>query len=214
MSKSYRRKNQIAGQFSARTIAMIESPAFQVLSLGAHRVLLRLEIEHAHHGGNDNGQLPCTFDDFAKYGMDRHAIAPAIREVVALGFVEITQPGRAGNAEWRRPNMFRLTYRQKDRAEPTNEWRKIKSIEEAEMVAKTARTAKPKKNSQWGFTPVFGGGNHTTDPQFHSVETPTTGHSAETHTTSISRTPAGSAGTIEHQPDSRPGGPTTAIEEG
>jgi hypothetical protein len=34
-----------------------------------------------------------------------------LREVCALGFVEITERGRAGNAEWRRPNLFRLTYR-------------------------------------------------------------------------------------------------------
>src|SRR5262249_26631794 len=35
------------------------------------------------------------------YGIDRHAIGPAIRELVALGFVEITEHGRAGNADWR-----------------------------------------------------------------------------------------------------------------
>jgi hypothetical protein len=45
MSKSYRRKNKIAGQFSARTIEMMESPAFNVLSLSGHRVLHRIEIE-------------------------------------------------------------------------------------------------------------------------------------------------------------------------
>ena len=116
MSKSYLRKNRIAGQFAPRTIAMLESPAFQVLSLAGHRVLARIEIELAHHGGNDNGRLPVTFDHFAEYGMDRHAIAPALREVCALGFIEITEQGRAGNAEWRRPNKFRLTYRHTGRA--------------------------------------------------------------------------------------------------
>nr|WP_166487971.1 hypothetical protein [Mesorhizobium ciceri] len=49
-----------------------------------------------------------------------------MREVVALGFVEITQEGRAGNAEWRRPNFFRLTYRHTEKTEPTDDWRKIK----------------------------------------------------------------------------------------
>jgi hypothetical protein len=212
MSKNYRRKNQIAGQFSARTIAMMESPAFEVLSLSAHRILHRLEIEHAHHGGNDNGQLPCTFDDFANYGMDRHAIAPALREVVALGFVEITEQGRAGNAEWRRPNKFRLTYRPKDRAQPTNEWCKIKSIQEATMIAKAARAAENKKNSQCGFTSVFGGGNPTTEMAFHSGETHTTGHGGETTLLSISRTPAGSAGTIEHPQHKLPWSIPTLVE--
>ncbi|TIQ79502.1 MAG: hypothetical protein E5X64_36840, partial [Mesorhizobium sp.] len=118
------RKTQIAGQFSWRLIEMQESPAYRVLSQSGHRVLDRLEIEIGRHGGNDNGKLPTTFDQFEGYGIHRHAIAPAVREVVALGFVEITQEGRAGNAEWRRPNFFRLTYRHTEKAEPTDDWRK------------------------------------------------------------------------------------------
>ena len=35
---------------------MMASPAFRVLSLSARRVLDRLEIELAHHGGQDNGE--------------------------------------------------------------------------------------------------------------------------------------------------------------
>ena len=100
MSK-YRRKNKIAGQFSARTVEMLESPAYQVLSLHAHRILARLEIEHAHHGGNDNGRLPCTYDHFEEYGVRRHAIKSTLRELEGLGFIEITEKGRAGNAEFK-----------------------------------------------------------------------------------------------------------------
>src|ERR1700730_2372562 len=91
-----RRRNRIAGQFSARTIEMMEAPAFMALSLAAHRILDRLEIEMAHHGGNDNGRLPVTFDHFVQYGIHRHSIVPGLREVCALGFVEITERGRAG----------------------------------------------------------------------------------------------------------------------
>jgi hypothetical protein len=46
-----RRKNAIFGQFAARLIEMMESPAYRVLSLSAHRVLSRIEVEYAHHGG-------------------------------------------------------------------------------------------------------------------------------------------------------------------
>ena len=103
---------------------MLRSPAYCVLSLSGRRELDRIEIEMADHGGTDNGKLPVTYDDFERYGIHRHAIGPAIREVVALGFVEITEAGRAGNAEWRKPNLFRLTYRH-TKYEPTNEWEKI-----------------------------------------------------------------------------------------
>src|SRR3712207_5280047 len=98
MPAGTKRRKRISGQFSARTIEMWESPAYRTLSLSAHRVLSRLEIEHAHHGGNDNGWLPVTFDQFQEYGIERHCIAPAVRELEMLGFVEITEHGRAGNA--------------------------------------------------------------------------------------------------------------------
>jgi hypothetical protein len=98
------RRTKIGGQFAARTIEMLESAAFRVLSLSARRVLDRLEIELAHHGGQDNGKLPVTFDHFQQYGMHRQAIAPGIRECVALGFVEITRVGARAT-----PNFGRRT---------------------------------------------------------------------------------------------------------
>jgi hypothetical protein len=134
-----RRKTTISGVFAWRLTEMIGSPAFAVLSLSGRRILDRLEIELGAHGGTENGKLPVTFDDFHRFHIHRHAIAPAIREVVALGFVEITKAGRAGNAEYRTPNVFRLTYRHTDYADPTDEWRKIKTYEDALSIADAAR---------------------------------------------------------------------------
>jgi hypothetical protein len=168
--KNYMRKNKIAGQFSARTIAMMESPAFQVLSLSAHRALARIEIEHAHHGGNDNGNLPVTYDQFIEYGIHRNAVSPAIREVEALGFVEITERGRAGNAEWRRSNKFRLTYRQVGRSATTDEWRNIKTMEEAEVVAQTARKASKQNHSPVSVNDNFHPRNRYRKGGFHTPE--------------------------------------------
>jgi hypothetical protein len=138
------RRTKIQGQFAARTVDMLESPAFRVLSLSARRVLDRLEIELAHHGGQDNGKLPCTYQHFHEYGIHRHAIGPGIRECVALGFLEITEPGRAGNAEFRSPNLFRLTYKSTRVEGPTDDWRSISTFEEAETIARAARTASPR----------------------------------------------------------------------
>jgi len=140
-----RRRNGISGQFAARLIEMLESPAFRVLSRSAHMVLARIEIELAHHGGNDNGRLPVTTDDFVRYGMHRTSVAPAIREAEALGFIEITERGHGGNAEYRSPNRFYLTYahtRDSKRHRPTDEWRRIKTPQEANQIARTARANK------------------------------------------------------------------------
>jgi hypothetical protein len=122
---------------------MLESPAYRVLSLSAHRAMARLEIELANHGGKpeENGKLPCTFEHFVEFGLHRHAIAPAIRELVALGFVEITRQGSAGNAGFRQPTLYRLTFRHcGSHKEATDEWRRIKSIKEAEAIAERARS--------------------------------------------------------------------------
>ncbi|ESY69601.1 MULTISPECIES: hypothetical protein [Mesorhizobium] len=181
------KRTQIGGQFSWRLIDMQRSPAFRALSLSGHRILARLEIELASHGGDDNGKLPTTFDQFEEYGVHRMAIAPAIREVVALGFVEVTERGRAGNAEWRRPNVYRLTYRPTRLTEPTDDWRSIDTREHAELVASAARKASDKTNPQYRkpyHTSVRK--PHLSEP-FHSTETVGTSHSTETVGTSISR---------------------------
>jgi hypothetical protein len=179
-----KRRNGIDGQFAAHTIDMIKSPAWCVLSLSARRVLDRIEIEHADHGGNDNGRLPVTYDDFECYGIHPHSIRAAIQETVALGFAEITERGRAGNAEFRSPHKFRLTYFRVGRAPPTNEWRRIKTVEEAQALAWAARREVPQKTKvQWRKTPNLSGGNRHRKRQFHGAETTTTGLSAGSTTT-------------------------------
>src|SRR6187399_1631781 len=101
---SIRRRNRINEQFSARLIEMLEAPAYRALSRSAHLVIARIEVELGHHGGNDNGRLPVTTENFVAYGIHRASVAPAIREAVALGFIRITEHGRGGNAEHRSPN--------------------------------------------------------------------------------------------------------------
>jgi hypothetical protein len=146
------RRTKIGGQFAPRLIEMLESPAYRVLSLSARRVLDRVEIEMAHHGGTDNGRLPVTYDDFRRYGINRAAIAPGIREAVALGFLEVTEHGCAGNADHRSPNLFRLTYRiaKGILGDGSHEWRQIQSIEHAEDIARTARTTQTART--WRLT--------------------------------------------------------------
>jgi hypothetical protein len=157
-----RRFNKIGGQFSWRLIEMMEAPTFRVLSLSAHCVLDRIEIEQAHHGGKDNGSLPVTYSNFVDYGIDRHAIAPALRELKALGFIRIKY-GRGGNSEFREANKFTLTYRPTEMAPPTNDWKKIHTLEQAREIARMARTivktSRSRKQKPVGIPHTgFGGG--------------------------------------------------------
>jgi len=194
------KRNAIAGQFAARPIHMLESPAFRVLSRAAHQVLARIEIEHAHHGGVENGELPVTYDHFVEYGLHRHAIAPAIRELAALGFIEVTRRGCALNGDQQQVSLYRLTFRHAKGApgDGTHEWRRIPTIKQAETVAKGARLeANPrvrdlalarvqKQNASDGFRhpPVP---KTVTANAAHQCRKPSLQPVSETVTTSISR---------------------------
>ena len=85
-SGAHKRKkfSRINGAWVPYRVEMLQSPAWRILSLSARKLLNRLEIELAGHAGHDNGRLPCTYEDFVTYGIDRHAIAPAIREAVVI----------------------------------------------------------------------------------------------------------------------------------
>jgi hypothetical protein len=213
--KRPKERGSIPGAFAWRLIEMLESPANRVLSLSAKRVLERLEIELFHHGGKpeENGRLACTFEHFVEFGVHRHAIAPAIREAVALGFVQITRPGCAGNANYRQPTLYRITYRHSgSHRETTDEWRRIKTIEEAEAIAERARSQqsqrRPKnkipvpENALTSVAETITGKGHPPVP-----ETITTVPVPETITTSRSR-----GASVSVKEGQRPDPGSTALE--
>jgi hypothetical protein len=178
-----RKSSRIGGQFAPLLIDMLESPAWRVLSLSARKVLNRIEIELASHGGKDNGALPVTYDDFVRYGVHRQSIRPAINELIALGFVEITRKGRAGNAEFREPNLFRLTYRHSKGGarDGTHEWRSIKNESDAARLAKAARAEK--LQNQCRKPSRSGVKNRYRKSNIHSTQTMITGIGTESGTT-------------------------------
>ena len=135
-----KRRTKIEGQWVAYTREMIESPAYRELSLQARKILRRLEIEHCSHGGAENGRLPCTYDDFVRYGCWRNGIPRGLIEVVALGFVEVTSVGKRPYGDIPgQASKYRLTYLPThDSAAPTNEWKNIELDDAAEEAARTA----------------------------------------------------------------------------
>jgi hypothetical protein len=179
MSSKYsrRNRNRITEQFTPMTVGLLESPVWRVLSLSGHRVMARVCVEHSHHGGRENGKLPVSYDDFEAYGIERHCIAAAIREVVALGLLCITREGRAGNAEWRQVAHYRITFLYGNGMPPTHEWRRWQSLDDARKAARAARRAQANKNR----SPVrktrtgLGVEKPTTTRQFLSGDSPTTG---------------------------------------
>jgi hypothetical protein len=120
-NKRHPQQNQIEGYFVPHLAEMLESPAWRILSRAARQILDYCEITLACHW-EKNGQLVMTYDALVTYSVHRDAIAPAIRELIALGFIEVTEQGRAGNAEFRRPTKVRITYLKTKDTPPTHEW--------------------------------------------------------------------------------------------
>src|SRR5271155_3317698 len=107
---------------------MVSSPALRVLSRPATLVMHRIEHEHMLHGAADNGRLLITHRQFVEWGVHHDYAPPSIRELVALGFLEITEKGHAGAAGKGAANRFRLTYAaSKHRVAPSDEWAEIKT---------------------------------------------------------------------------------------
>ena len=195
-------KKKTLEPFIMRTREMLRSPAFRVLSLSGHRFLARLEVELCNHGGNDNGRLPVPAEDFRDYGIDHDAVAPAQREVVALGFTEVTRRGRAGKAGQRRATEFRITYLPSFGKPPTNEWQNILSDTDAKRIATKARAKKATKRTGFRWHVLDPGkpdspiretridvdpGNPEPEPELLDPENPdlyleTSSHKAPTHT--------------------------------
>jgi hypothetical protein len=121
---------------------MLRSPALQALSGSARSVIDRLCLEHLAQGRADNGALMVTHRQFVAFGLSKNAVAPAIREAVALGWISVVKQGIGGNANESRESIFRLTWLPTADAEATNEWMKFKSQAEANTASTAARSAK------------------------------------------------------------------------
>ena len=186
---SGKRRNQISGSWAARSIEMMKSPPYRILGLSAHRALSRVEIEFAHHGGQDNGKLPVTFDDFAEYGIRRQSIGPALDELEALGFVKITEQGKkAKAAEYRRPNKFLLMSRPPQKGVAFHDgWRRFKTIEEAEAAVADARERREKLKAASAETVLKASAETVLKTPESQCRNGTTMRSAETVLQSISR---------------------------
>ncbi len=81
--------------------------------------------------------------------------ADAFRTIAMLGEegIRITERGRGGNAEHRTPNKFFLTFAHavgSNKNPPTHDWRRIKTVQEAQAIARAARANKDQRAVKHG----------------------------------------------------------------
>jgi hypothetical protein len=140
--------------------ALLDSPCWLVMSHRAWKALSAIITEHARTGGKENGALIVPYTDMERRGLRRSSIREAIVELEALGLITVTLKGRRSSGEHRHPSQYRLTWLgTPDTVGPTNEWRAIKSREEAELrihnalarLASSRARGKPQHHSAGGI---------------------------------------------------------------
>jgi hypothetical protein len=96
--------------FVGHTPALLASAAWRGRSIHLVRVLDRIELEHLAHAGRENGFLKVLYDDFAKYGIGRQYIKPAVLEGITRGLILVTHWGGYAGSGRQDPSTYQLTY--------------------------------------------------------------------------------------------------------
>ena len=90
------------------TREMLESEAWRTAPLHTRRLVDRLIIEHMNHGGHENGNLICTYDDFVNSGVRRNTIKQAQDDAARRGLIYLVARGKPSSGPGRRPSIFGL----------------------------------------------------------------------------------------------------------
>ena len=131
------------------TREMMESAAWWGMSDASWRLLCRIAVEHTNHGGTENGNLPVTYDDFESFGVRRKSVKRAVQELVALGWIDVVSPGRAGQGVGRCAARYAMTWLPTvDGAPGTNRWKGIKTRNDANAALQFSRSKRPGQRSR------------------------------------------------------------------
>jgi hypothetical protein len=120
---------------------LLASPAWLTMSHQCRKLVDALMTEWANHGGQENGNLKAPYDQLEDRGLRRETILDAVIEAQALGIVRSVR-GQLSYGSRRSPSVYRLTWlgTPQNGLTATNEWRALKTKEEAEARVRNALT--------------------------------------------------------------------------
>jgi hypothetical protein len=133
---------------------LLASPAYTARSWVAEKVLTGILIEHAAHNGNENGNLRVSFTELCRQRVSRKSIRRGLVELRALGLIEFWE-GHRSYGKHQAPNVYRITWLgTPDGVLPTNEWQRIKTVEEALARVERALEEDESKRPERAFRSV------------------------------------------------------------
>lgn len=131
------KKPKINYSFIPINTEVLSSIPWGMLKLNDRKILDRLFIEHSAHGGNENGRLIVTYDNFVAHGVRKQSIAESICRLEGLGFIETTRQGRPAGGDMKVPSTYLITTLPYPDGnvflEPKNTWKQIKTVEEGKQ---------------------------------------------------------------------------------
>ncbi len=141
--------------FVWHTREMLESEAWRSMRINTRRVVERIEIEHMDHGGQENGNLPVTYADFAKHGVREKSIKLAIADAADRGLIIVTVRGRASVGPDRWPTRFALGWLPLfDGAAAPNRWKAWRRLEVyRHNIESTRQSARRENGANIGSLP-------------------------------------------------------------
>jgi hypothetical protein len=118
---------------------LLASPAWLTMSHQCRKFIDALMVEWANHGGAENGNLKAPYDQLQTRGLRLATILDVVVEARALGIAHSVRGQRSYGLR-RSPSVYRLTWlgTPQNGLTATNEWRAIKTKEEAEVRVKNA----------------------------------------------------------------------------
>jgi hypothetical protein len=141
-------------QYQRITAEMMQSPAWLALMMNpnAMAVVWRLIAEHLSHGGTANGELICTYDDFARYGIRRQSVMEAITIAEQLGFITVIRGKRAEFGRDRLPSIYALTFEPRADGSPrTDRWASDECTMHARSLLQARHRVYAKRPQQGAF---------------------------------------------------------------
>lgn len=146
-----RKEWKVQGSFVPRRLEMLQSPAWQAAPRPMKDWLEVLEIEHMRHKGCANGHLFKSYTQFIAAGFNRNTVSEMSRVAEALGFVKVNRETGVGSRDLRDACAYTLTYLPTGAGRdvvPTDDWRRVKTAEQAERIVAEARSKRKKPTTE------------------------------------------------------------------
>lgn len=138
---------KISGSYVPKRLEMLQSPAWRAAPRAMKDWLEVLEIELMRHKGCANGQLFKSYTQFVSEGFNRGTVSEMSRIAEALGFVQVNRQTGIGSPDLREACAYTLTYLPSGTGRdiaPSDEWRRIKTEEQALRAIEGARRKRRK----------------------------------------------------------------------